>query len=297
MIRSLTVIALALILVGAMAMAGPTFGFATIAAERGVSVGTADDSSAYLGLEDRSASAAIDAPDGTTTVYAVTDTLDGHSQSSVDASVVGITDEYNAAVSTTALEATVQPGSDADTFDVVLACGDGEALDGSYRVELRLVASAAGSSVDATRTTAAFVPIDCTTLSDEPVVVSVDEDGDVTTGGDVTVDNNVAVGGQITSGGDVTIANNVGVSETISSGGSVTVGNNANVGSIVAQGDIVIANNLVSGDIIAGGDVTIGNNAEIDGNVSACGSVTVGNNAVVTGTILENQTDLAGVQC
>ncbi|MFA9425679.1 polymer-forming cytoskeletal protein [Natronorubrum sp. A-ect3] len=279
MTRPLTVIALAFILVGAMAMAGPTFGFATIAADRGVSVGTADDSSAYLGLEDRSASAAIDAPDGTTPVYTLTDNFGGAEPATVDASVVRITDESSAVVASDALEATVQPGSTADTFDVGLACGNGETLDGSYRVELRLLASAAGSSVDATRTTAAFVPVDCTTLSDEPIVVSVDENGDVATGGDVTVDNNVAVGG------------------TISSGGSVTVGNNANVGSIVSQGDIIVANNLVSGDIVAGGNVIIGNNAEIDGDVSACGSVVVGNNAVVTGTILENQTDLPGVQC
>jgi len=276
MTRPITGIAVVLIFLGVVTMAGPTFGFATIAADRGVNVATADDSSAYLGLEDQSASASIDSPGEQTVVYTVTDNVRSGS-ATVDASIVGITDDSNAPITSTALSVNVQPGSDAETFDVVLACEDGASIDGSYRVLLQLVASSDASSVDATRETTALVPVDCTA---EPVVVSVDEDGDVTSGGDVTVDTNVNVGGDIESGG------------------SVTITNNANVGgNIVAQGDITIRNNAVSGDLIAGGNVDIRNNAKIDGDVMACGTVTVGNNAVVTGTILENQTDLPGVQC
>jgi len=276
MTRPFTGIAVVLILLGVATMAGPTFGFATIAADRGVSVATADDSSAYLGLEDQSASASIDSPGEQTAVYTVTDNARDDS-ATVDASIVRITDDSNDPVTSTALSVDVQPGSDAETFDVVLACEDGASLDGSYRVLLQFVASGDASSVDATRETTALVPVDCTA---EPVVISVDEDGDVTSGGDVTVDNNVNVGGDIESGG------------------SVTITNNANVGgNIVAQGDITIRNNAVSGDLIAGGNVDIRNNAEIDGDIMACGTVTVGNNAVVTGTISENQTDLPGVQC
>ncbi|ELY45007.1 bactofilin family protein [Natronorubrum sulfidifaciens] len=277
MTRPFTGLAIVFILLGVVVMAGPTFGFATIAADRGVSVATADDSSAYLGLEDRSASAAIDSPAESTVVYTVTDNFGGADPTAVDASVVRITDDNSDPVTSTTLSATVQPGSEANTFDVHLACTDATSLEGSYRVLLQFVASGDGSSVDATRETAALVPVDCTA---EPVVITVDEDGDVTAGGDVTVDNNVDVGG------------------SINSGGSVTVDNNAKIGgNIVAQGDITIRNNAVSGDLIAGGNVDIRNNAEIDGDVMACGTVTVGNNAVVTGTILENQTDLPGIQC
>ncbi|MDQ2051128.1 polymer-forming cytoskeletal protein [Natronolimnohabitans sp. A-GB9] len=256
-------------------MAGPTFGFGTIAADRGVSVETAPDSEAYLGLEDRSSSAAIDSPTETTVVYTLTDGLGGLEQDDIDASVVGLSGDGDATASS--LEATVQQGSETGTFDVELACTDAGTVDGAYQVELEFVASATSSSVDATRTTAAFVPVTCGT--DDPLEISTDEDGDVTTGGDVTVDNNVAVDG------------------TISSGGSVTVDNNANVGEIVSQGDITVSNNLVSGDIVAGGDVTIGNNAEIDGDVTACGSVEIGNNADVSGTVSDEQTDVDGVQC
>ncbi|RZV11711.1 polymer-forming protein [Natrinema hispanicum] len=294
MTRPITGIAVVLILLGVVTMAGPTFGFATIAADRGVNVATADDSSAYLGLEDQSASASIDSPGEQTVVYTVTDNVRDDS-ATVDASIVGITDDSNDPVTSAALSVNVQPGSDAETFDIVLACEDGASIDGSYRVLLRFVASSDASSVDATRETTALVPVDCTA---EPVVVSVDEDGDVTSGGDVTVDNNVNVGGDIESGGSVTVDNNVNVGGDIESGGSVTIANNANVGgNIVAQGDITIRNNAVSGDLIAGGNVDIRNNAKIDGDVMACGTVTVRNNAVVTGTISENQTDLPGVQC
>jgi len=277
MTRPFTGIAIALILFGVATMAGPTFGSATIAADRSVSVAAADDSSAYLELEDRSASASIDSPAEQTIVYTVTDNFGAGNSATVDASIVGITDDNNDPTTSTALSVAVQPGSDAETFDVVLACEDGASIDGSYRVLLRFVASGDASSVDATRETTALVPVDCT---DEPVVISVDEDGDVIAGDDVTVDNNVNIGGDIESGG------------------SVTIDNNANVGgNIVAQGDITISNNAVSGDLIAGGNVDIRNNAEIDGDVMACGTVTVGNNAVVTGTILENQTALPGVEC
>ncbi|QFU82451.1 bactofilin family protein [Natronorubrum aibiense] len=277
MTRPFTGIAIVFILLGVAVMAGPTFGFDTIAADRGVSVATADDSSAYLGLEDRSGSAAIDSPADSTVVYTVTDNFGGADPATVDTSVVRITDDNNDPVTSTALSATVQPGSEANTFDVQLACDDATSLEGSYYILLQFVASDDGSSVDATRETAALIPVDCTA---EPVEITVDEDGDVTAGGDVTVDNNVDVGGNI------------------SSGGSVTIDNNANVGGdIVAQGDITIWNNAISGDLIAGGNVDIRNNAEIDGDVMACGTVTVGNNAVVTGTILENQTDLPGIQC
>ncbi|MHC3437556.1 hypothetical protein ACYJ1Y_05485 [Natrialbaceae archaeon A-gly3] len=52
MARTLTIVAVGLIVLGAMAMVGPTFGFSTIAGDRGVNVNTADDSSALLGIEE-----------------------------------------------------------------------------------------------------------------------------------------------------------------------------------------------------------------------------------------------------
>ncbi|MXV64623.1 hypothetical protein GS429_21605 [Natronorubrum sp. JWXQ-INN-674] len=280
MTRTLTVAALGLILLGATVMAGPTFGFATIGADRGVSVGTAPDSSAYLGLEDRSSSASIGTPDDTTVAYTVTDNLGGVDRSDIDVSVVQITDDSNQAVATSSLAATVESGSEPGTFDVRLACGAGETLDGTYSVQLHIVASSASSSVDVTRETSTQISIDCTEVSDEPRDITEDEDGDVTTGGSVSVDNNVNVGGNITSGGSVSVANNANVE-----------------GTIIAQGDVTISNNAIGGDIIAGGNVEIRNNAEINGNITACGSVTVRNNADVTGTISEYQTDIPEVQC
>lgn len=280
MVRILTVAAVGVIFLGAAVMAGPTFGFTTVGADRGMSVGTADDPSAYLGLEDRSSSASISGPDGTTVAYTVTDNLGGLDRSEIDVSVVQITDDNDQAVASSALTATVESGSEPNTFDVRLECDGGDPLDGTYSVQLQIVASGVSSSVDATRETSTPISIDCTELSDEPRDITEDEDGDVTTGGSVTVGNNVDVGGNITSGGSVSIANNANVG-----------------GTIIAQGDITISNNAVSGDIIAGGNVEIRNNAEINGNITACGSVTIRNNAVVTGTISEYQTDISGVQC
>ena len=274
------VAAVGLILLGAAVMAGPTFGFTTVGADRGMSVGTAGDSSAYLGLDDRSSSAAISNPDETTVAYTLTDNLGGLDRTDIDVSVVQITDGSNQTVTSSALTATVESGTEPSTFDVRLACGVGETLDGTYSVQLQIVASGGSSSVDATRETSTSISIDCTELSDEPRDITEDENGDVTTGGSVTVDNNVDVGGNITSGGSVSIANNANVG-----------------GTIIAQGDITISNNAVSGDIIAGGNVEIRNNAEINGNITACGSVTVRNNAAVTGTISEYQTDIPEVQC
>lgn len=51
MVRIRTAVAVCLLLAGAAAMAGPTFGFATITGDRGVSVDTAGGEFAYLGLE------------------------------------------------------------------------------------------------------------------------------------------------------------------------------------------------------------------------------------------------------
>lgn len=51
MTRMLNVIAVGLIVLGSVAMAGPTFGFSTIAGDRAVSVSTADDPAALLGLD------------------------------------------------------------------------------------------------------------------------------------------------------------------------------------------------------------------------------------------------------
>ncbi|WIV65764.1 hypothetical protein [Natrialbaceae archaeon AArc-T1-2] len=50
MTRILTVVAVGLIVLGAVAMAGPTFGFSTIASDRGVQVSTAEGEDAYLGM-------------------------------------------------------------------------------------------------------------------------------------------------------------------------------------------------------------------------------------------------------
>lgn len=51
MVRTLTVVAAGLIVLGVVAMFGPTFGFSTVAGDRGVMVSTADGDSALLGTE------------------------------------------------------------------------------------------------------------------------------------------------------------------------------------------------------------------------------------------------------
>lgn len=52
MVRTITALGIVLILFGAAAMLGPTFGFSTIAGDRDVSVGTADTSSGFLAIDE-----------------------------------------------------------------------------------------------------------------------------------------------------------------------------------------------------------------------------------------------------
>lgn len=51
MVRTLTVVAVGLIVLGVVAMVGPTFGFSTVAGDRGISVDTSEGGDAMVGLE------------------------------------------------------------------------------------------------------------------------------------------------------------------------------------------------------------------------------------------------------
>jgi len=260
MARTLTVVAVGLILLGVMIMAGPTFGFSTIASDRSVNVSTASNSNALLGIHDDSRSAAINSPEEATTIYKLEDNVGSFSRENVTLDLMQMTDanDNSNSVDTSAFKLEKGgSGFEEGSLNVQIRCSNGSAfLDSEYYVELNIVASGSAVTVDTDRETTTAVPIDCT--EDTTKTIDGSEDGNVTTGGSAESENGADHDGNIIAGGDV----------TISSGSKVR------------------------GDIISGGNVTIENGGTVNGVVYACGEVTVGNGANYNGPTDKSPDDI-----
>ena len=116
MVRPIAAVGVLLVVVGAVLLAGPLYGFTTLAADRGVSVSTADGADAYLGLV--GTDAAIDDPDDEAEIATLTNNVGSELALAVDVTFTdGADDDLEAET-----PQTVAPG---ETVAVTVAC-DGQ---------------------------------------------------------------------------------------------------------------------------------------------------------------------------
>jgi hypothetical protein len=135
--------------------------FSKVAADRGVSVGTAPDDSALLGLVDESDTAEVSGPSDTATVYEITDNIGSLSASDISVDVARLVRQDGTQVTAPPVEATVQD-TGGGQFAVDVGCGsESDTLGDSYKAVLDIAATAGDTSVAATRTTNSYIAINC----------------------------------------------------------------------------------------------------------------------------------------
>ncbi|WP_293029876.1 hypothetical protein [Natronococcus sp.] len=144
--RTTKSLAILFVVLGVVLLAAPTFGFISISADRGVSVGTADDEEAYLGVE--TVDTVVSGPNGAETVLVMTNNAD--EELSIDADVTihepgleeesGFDDTLSPGEETT-YAVTCEPGTGAGETELEVtvdsATGDGisvEELERSFAI-------------------------------------------------------------------------------------------------------------------------------------------------------------------
>jgi hypothetical protein len=136
--------------------------FSEVAADRGVSIGTASDSSALLGLVDKSGTAGVSGPSDTATIYQVADNIGSLSASDISVDVARLVRQDGTQNTAPPVEATVRD-TGGGQFAVDVSCAsETDSLGESYKVVLDVEATADSTSVTATRTTDFYVDITCT---------------------------------------------------------------------------------------------------------------------------------------
>ncbi|WP_254521418.1 hypothetical protein [Natrinema caseinilyticum] len=137
-------------------MAGPTFGFSSLAADRGVQVDTTNDPMAYLGIVDNSGSvdADIQNSNGNSLLYYLDDNVGVFSSSDmITADVVAFDG------SPTGLNATVEPASGSNDYVVSVSCGSSN-LNAQGTATVDIVADGA-ARVELQRTTVNQIDVNC----------------------------------------------------------------------------------------------------------------------------------------
>jgi len=151
----LNVVAVGLIVFGALAMAGPTFGFSTIAGDRSVTVATADDPNANLGIEDVYSDQTITSGDAQSLIR-LTNQFDqplGGTDGTIDIKVADVSGDIqdNSALAVDSQPSQLDPG-EGENVDVI--CVD-ETIKGKKTVDITLrVVEASGQAVSVTDATA-----------------------------------------------------------------------------------------------------------------------------------------------
>ncbi|PCR91385.1 hypothetical protein [Natrinema ejinorense] len=156
MTRIWTIVAVGLITVGVITMAGPTFGFSSLAADRGVQVTAVDDPNAFLGVVDNSGSTDADignSNDESSLYYLNDNAGEFSSASAISADVTGFNGEA------TSLNARVEADSGTDDYVVTVDCGSSNRKgDGTVTVD---IVAADGIRVEMERTTAETISVNC----------------------------------------------------------------------------------------------------------------------------------------
>ncbi|AGB38186.1 hypothetical protein [Natronococcus occultus] len=140
--RATNAIAIVCLVLGVALLAGPTFGFVSISADRGVSIGTADDGSGYLGVE--AVDTVVDDRNDAEDVVVVTNNADETLAIDADATIDGPGLEAASGFDrelgpgdTTAVAVTCEPGTGSGETDLEVtvesASGDGISIEGLER--------------------------------------------------------------------------------------------------------------------------------------------------------------------
>lgn len=153
--------ALALIAGGSGILISDTMGFTQINTDRGVSVDTASDENALLGLVDQSEGAMVSGTNDMTAVYDITDNTGSFSIQDFDVTVLKLINENGVATTAPPVQATVSGNGDQYTVDISCS-SDTTSLGDSYLVVLEFDAKTDDTSITATRTTNSYVSITCT---------------------------------------------------------------------------------------------------------------------------------------
>lgn len=149
-----TVVAIGLIVLGAMIMTGPMFGFSTIAGDRNVTVTTADDPNAHLGIEGVYSGQTITSGDAQSLIR-LTNQFDqtlGGTDGTIDVEVINVSGDIqdNSSLAIDREPSQLDPG-EGGNVDVI--CVD-ETIHGKNTVDVTLrVVEASGQSVSVTDAT------------------------------------------------------------------------------------------------------------------------------------------------
>jgi len=310
---------------GAVAIGLGSSAFASVQADRTVSVDITGDGNALLGISDQSDSGTVEGPNDSARLFELTDNVGGLTSSDISVELVRVERSDGTAVPNQPLTVEVGSGSQG-AFSVTTRCrSTNDSLGDSYRFTVEIVASTSDFSVTAERTTANTVAVTCDsgdiTVTDEnnngdkttggdvdieegvKLKGSVDAGGDVTlnedarttgsvtAGGDVDVGEKGKVKGAVDSGGDVTLSQDAQISRSVTADGDVDIGEGAKVkGSVNSGGDVTLSGEKVSGDICADGDITIGENAKVKGSIRSTG----GNIDIEQGATVSNDATASG---
>ncbi|ADD07289.1 uncharacterized protein Nmag_3747 (plasmid) [Natrialba magadii ATCC 43099] len=248
--RTITTLGIGFIILGAVVLTGPVFGFGTISADRGVSVQTAADNESLLEITDTSEQATL-TPESDVDLFHLTDTtgqIDGVEIGSVSIDGVDAAD----------FDTTVDQSD--DEYVVSIACGD-SAANTAAPVSVELVTSG-GVSVTAERTTAHAIPLECGSDDEEETYEDeVDSNDDIEVDDDGSFEDDVDIrgGGSIDAGGDLTFEGETKLRGDISADGDITFEGDVDItggASIEAGGTIHFkAGADLNGDVHAGEDV------------------------------------------
>lgn len=145
---------LVFVVVGAVALSGPVFGFSTLAADRDLNVATAEDPDGYLGIHDNSGSSDSDVKkNGPGEVFYLDDNV-----GSLEASDIDVTNVlYDGSQSS--LDGDVVTNGGEHDFTVQISCGDSNLKDpGEITVQLDVSGDVA---IELDRTTDQTVDVKC----------------------------------------------------------------------------------------------------------------------------------------
>ncbi|MFA9417260.1 hypothetical protein [Natrinema sp. HArc-T2] len=208
-------LALVFIVVGAVLLGGPVFGFSSFAADRDADVNVADDTSAYLGIFDNSPNQSADVISkngGEGTVYYLDDNTGTFDAAAIDAEVI----EFSG--SSTGLVAQVDTTDTTHDFAVGVSCGTSDLKD-TGNVTIHLNASD-NPTIDLERTTSSQIEVDCKGKSSALFEV---------TSAASTGDNNNTAVIDIKNNGAAETVKGISIDSTSSSADTVNNGNNPEI--------------------------------------------------------------------
>ncbi|OIB58948.1 hypothetical protein [Natrialba sp. SSL1] len=245
--RTITLLGVALVLIGTVLLAGPAFGFATISADRGVMVQTAGDDEGLLEITDTSEQTTV-TPESDADLFQVTDTTNQVDDVTVESVSLG-------GVETAGLDVTTEQTDD-NVYAVSVACDES---DTETDAPISVILEASGDvHIVADRTTEHGVSLECGDDGEEETYEDeVDSNDDIEIDDDGSFEDDVDIGGggSIDAGGDLTFEESTELRGDISADGD-----------IMFEGDVDITGGA---SIEAGGTIHFKAGADINGGVHA----------------------------